>query len=277
MDPTPFTDPLLERLRAVDPAVGRDAPTVPAREQVARARQRRTARRTRRIGAGGALLACGVTLALALAPSGGIGDRGVLLRVVQAATPPAHSIVVIDTVARFGNFPSSTVREHARTWLLMNAHGQIAAYRWLVLQASRASYTGIDAIGNARRTRQFNPRTGHVRVFGGRSVPGTAFAVQLPRFLRSAAIGRPAHGRLERQGDEFVYTAALRVEQGWRELRELRFDRKTYAATGLRALDSKRIHGRLVSVGNIQRVLSRRTLPDTPANRRFLRLRGPRR
>src|SRR6185436_7965091 len=90
-------DPLLERLRALDPAARDGAVRLPTREQVARAHRRRVARRARRLSAAGALTALLAVVGLNLAPSGGPNDRGLLARAAQAATLPARSIVVIES------------------------------------------------------------------------------------------------------------------------------------------------------------------------------------
>jgi hypothetical protein len=282
-------DPLLERLRAADPVARGGEPAVPARERVTAARRRRRARRARRLGGAGALTALAGMVALVLVDGGGapLGRDGILLRAAQAAALPRHAIVVIDSEQRIES-PGASSTERYMTWLRTSANGRIAGYRQLVTAASgeRVPPVGLDSTGPGdgngapQLDRVYDPTTGRTRSFPAlSSFPSTAFAVEVHQLLVAARANARAH-IVKRDGYLLYESRALlrrgaRFPGGLLSMREVRLDPKTYAPFFERYSERWRDHGQARSWGSSERVISRRTLPDTPANRRLLTLRGP--
>ena len=287
MDTGISDDPLLARLRAADPAALLSDPAIPAREQVAAARRRRGARRARRLSGAGALATCAAVLGLALAPGGGPGgsDRGVLLRAAEA-TLPAKSILRIETVTRYAG-RGATATQRRIAWVLAGAGGRPLRVRTLYLGGSGP---GVPAAGSelvspgsadgAFRVESYDPATDTARVdvVPARG-PLELGVLQVASLLRVAAHARGGQGTVRRTQGAVVY-AAEQVDRprGAKYANSARLqvwlDPKTSTWTRLRQ------EHRVLAPGETsrfydERVISRRTLPDTPANRRFLRLRGP--
>ena len=126
-------DPLLERLRAADPAAGLDASARPARERVIAARRRRGARRLRRLTASCMVASFAFALAFAATPGGDHGAGGVLLRASEASSLPSSSIVIIDASLTLVTSTTHVV-QRSTTWMETTSSGKLKATRWLVTE-----------------------------------------------------------------------------------------------------------------------------------------------
>jgi hypothetical protein len=277
-------DPLLERLRAADPAARSGVPAIPSREQVVAARRRRSASRSRRLGATGALTALAAALAFALAPGGGPSDHGFLLRAANAAALPANAIVVLDSelIAR----GDQRFDQRRTFWLLTSRTGRIIRFRTLVRRTTGTDIpapVGTEETGfsdRPGRLRSYDPVTRRVRVTRPVTVePTTLFASEVPKLLAVARKMRGAH--IVRRNGLVAYFARA-VERSSRRTHiaggsvrsthEVLLNPETYAPYFDRTTE---VYGNGAVHDVAERMISRRTLPDTPANRRFLRLRGP--
>jgi hypothetical protein len=281
-------DPLLERLRAADPAARDGGRSLPARERVDAARRRRSARRARRLGGVGALATLAAVVAATLAPGGEsrLGRNGILLRAAEASALPRHAIVVIDSEFRLEGSGGYTARY--TTWLRTSPGGRIAGYRQLVTGTSGRTpppvgldFTGPgDGNGKRQYDRVYNPKMGRTQSFATRSsFPSTAFAVEVHRLLVAAR--RNPRARIERHPGYVAYESRALLHRGVRFpgglhlRREVRLDPKTYTPYFERSTERWRDHGKPGFTGSDERVIRRRTLPDTATNRRLLVLRGP--
>jgi hypothetical protein len=277
-------DPLLERLRAADP--GRARPRTPGsgRARVVVAYRRRRARRARGLGVACTVVAVAAVLALDLGPTG-TSDSSILPRAVEAATLPAHSIVVVDSELTFDRRVATGSSEHyverMTTWLLTTRDGHLARFRQLITDARGAAPAapGTEEVApsdHAGTSRRYDPRAGRSTTLGRsvRGVPTTAFALRVRRLLQ-AARSKPGL-ELVRRGAFVALDWNDRVSRFETTADEIRFDPRTYAPVSHRF--SRRFRdeaGRIDRATVLERILSRHTLPDTPANRRLLLLRGP--
>jgi hypothetical protein len=276
-------DDLLTRLRAADPAAGLDPRHAIDRAAVTRARRRRAAAR----GGTVAAVALAATLALALAPSGGTRHGGaplaerIVARAVAASDLPERSIVVIDSDVTV----PGELHENRTTWVQMSGDGRPLAVRSLITSASGAhvaagaeDVTSTDADGGST-LQQFDPTTGKVTTTpGGRETPSVVFEARAllvraqagdkdVRLVGEETIGGRRAYRLIVTG---VQEPAIRGDHD-----ELLVDTETYAPLELRKhSEGTAVDGKPYTYDLSERIVSRRTLPDTAANRALLRLHG---
>ncbi len=268
-------DPLLARLRAADPATrlsGRDA----NHPRLAGMLRQRAARRRRRVAASGGLLALAATLALALAPSDRPDGSSLLVRAVQASELPRGSIVVIDNITTFDGRS-----ERQTSWVLTAPNGRRLVQRTRQTAADPGGvpvgYEEVSThLSHHPHLSVYNPLTGEVSVSKGVEVsPRSAFVFSAHKMLLNAqAQGARATrvriviapGTAPRDVVQVSYVVYRTTR------RTLTFDAKTFQPLLFRLGDPHRPPSRSDS---IDRIVSERILPDTPHNRRFLRLRGP--
>jgi hypothetical protein len=273
-------DPLLERLRAADPAAGLDASARPARERVLAARRRRGARRLRRLAASGTVASLALALAFAAAPGGDRGTGGVLVRAVEASSLPPSSIVVIDSSLRLASSTTHVV-QRSTTWMQTTPSGKLKATRWLVTGTDSPDFAPVDTEATSPGAhpgllRSYDPRTERISVLkvGAVFPPAATFVVRVKRLL-SAAQRDPSRVRLSRRRGA-IRVESISVKPTGTSTREVWLDPQTYIPFRERRSERERdLHGRPVFLQTDLRVISRRTLPDTPENRRLLALRGP--
>ena len=199
---------------------------------------------------------------------------------------------MLETVKSVGSSGYGITRTRETTWLRTSRSGRIIAYRTRLTSASgkKPAHIGTEtafdltecgprdptAVGGNCTRLTYDPSTGKtstLRLLDAK--PSTAFAVQAARAVRQAQ-HRP-HVRIVQRAD-YVAISHRRVEDhgGLRETREWRLDPKTYEPFFTRQDSTTRIDGRRVASYFSERVLSRRELPDTVANRRFLKCAAPR-
>jgi hypothetical protein len=265
-------------------------PAAPARARVVAARRRRAARR---LGAVGALGAAVAALALNLGPGGGPDDRGILARAASAATQPPGSIVVLDTELRTrGRFKPSphaahqqtvVTRQRSRTWIETSRDGRIVRFRQLITDSDgdEAPPVGLEETAPSQRPglpRTYDPRTRRTTVLRRPATeePSSSFALRVPKTLADAS--RDPRARLTHRDGRLVYRTSLTQHSRLGEVRIFRvllLDPETYRPYLSRVVERSREDGKPAYFARTERILARRTLPDTPANRRFLALRGP--
>jgi hypothetical protein len=284
-----LTDPLIDRLRAADPYAAPEALPPLDRARIAGLHRRRAARRRLRAGAAGGALALAAMLAVALGPSGGPSDTAILVRAVQASELPANSIVRIESVIEDRDLqdPGLDYERRFTTWLRTSARGALLSYRQRITgDTDPRAVIGFEQVGTpigarSARARSYNPRTGEIASYPRLTLPSTVFAVKVHALLSAARAGRghrvitirsAGHGHttirvLERFG---TTSFASTVRQ-----RDFTLDTTTYRPLAFTDYVRNRYKGRLYSGRLTERIVGERTLPDTPRNRRFLRLGGP--
>jgi hypothetical protein len=114
-------------------------------------------------------------------------------------------------------------------------------------------------------------------------LPNTAFAARIRKFLRAVRAPR-SKAQISRR-DGYVAVTSRSVshaagiqgdrQRGLHSSTELRLQPRTYAPLLMRNNEYFYRGGKRLFTNLTERIVSRRTLPDTPANRRLLELRGP--
>ena len=231
-------------------------------------------------------MALGVTLALALAPSGGGSGapvaNEVVARAAAASDLPERSIVAITSDVDV----NATLHERRTTWVRLSGDGRPLGVRSLITAASGGTarpgvedVTTTGADGHSQ-LQQFNPTTGKVTTTrDGQQTPPLVFEAHAllvraqsgDREIRLAGEetvgGRRAYRLIVTGADE-------PAEHGDRD--ELLVDADTYAPLELRRhSEGLDVYGKPFVYDYVERIVGRRTLPDTAANREQLRLRGP--
>ncbi len=271
-------DPLLARVRAADPLGERALRTDLDRPRADAARRRHASRRLRRLGASGCMLALAATLAFALAPSSGPDGSTILVRAVQASEPPPNSILA---VVADESLNGQTVRFH--TWVRTSATGRLLDTRLFRTSTSRRfrAMDGEDRVDhlNAQGVRilqAYDPRTkriltgrNHVDVlalFGQYRIDAHQLLARAHKLGQHVDVG----ARVARAG-RAVYPVRLGSAIGPGHVRiaggRMLIDAATYKPVEF----STTVQGTTYT----ERVVSEHVLPDTPQNRRFLRMHGP--
>jgi hypothetical protein len=271
-------DPLIARVHAADPLARRTLRTDLDRPRVHAAGRRHARRRLRRFAASGGALAVAATAAVALAPTSSPDGASILVRAVQASEPPPNSILAVVSEQ---TVDSRTLRVY--TWVRTSARGRLLDTRVLRENAShgfdvakaedRVGYTNADGV---KILRVYWPRTKQTLTTRNHADD----IVQLGVFLhdahavlaRARKLGERVDvgARVARAGRD-VYPVRMGPAIGPDNVHiqggEMLIDAKTYKPLAFKLS----IEGTTAS----ERVLSERVLPDTPQNRRFLKLRGP--
>lgn len=301
-------DPLITRLRAADPdpdpGLGRGADDPqPDRPRLERALQRRSGRRRRGFAITAPALGACAAAAFALAPAGSPGLAQVLDRATAATAPPPNAIVVIRSRIE-GRFWS---QENGRTGLSrdetgvvrLNGEGKPLDVRTLQTRrwssedgngrpgAEDVTHYAVAGEVAGAESQRYDPATGKtVTERNSASVPRLAFDAH--RLLAAARSGR-TDARLEGEatiGGHRTYRLVIAnldgesAVPGIEDRTELYVDTTTYEAVEYRTSSKGRAQiagrqGPAFTSETTQRVLSWQQLPDTPANRRLLQLRGP--
>lgn len=299
-------DPLIARLRAADPDPeprhGTDAHP-PVRLPLERRLRQRSGRRRRGFAiAAPALGACAVAV-FALAPAGSPALAQIVDRAAAATAPPTNAIVVIRSRIE-GAFWSA---EKGRTGLSqdetgvvrLNADGAPLDLRTLQTRtwnsedgegrpgAEDVTHYAVAGQVAGAESQRYDPETGRTTTEkDSASVPRLVFDAH--RLLAAARSGR-ADVRLDGEatiGDRRTYRLVIAnldgepPVPGIEDRTELYVDTTTYEAVEYRTSSKghAQIGGRqggAFTNETTQRVLSWKQLPDTPANRRLLQLRGP--
>ena len=275
-------DDLMTRLRAADPAAALDPRATLDRGAVMRARRRRAAAR----GGAVATVALGVTLALALAPSGGSGGppvaSDVVARAAAASDLPQRSIVAITSDVDV----NGTLHERRTTWVRLSGDGRPLGVRSLITAASGGSarpgvedVTTTGADGHSL-LQQFDPATGKVTsTRDGQQSPPLVFQTHalLVRAQSGDRVVRLAGEETVggRRAYRLIVTGADEpAEHGDRD--ELLVDAETYTPLELRKhSEGLDVNGKPFVYDYVERIVGQRTLPDNAANREQLRLHGP--
>lgn len=299
-------DPLIARLRAADPDPqprpgSGDSP--PARLPLERRLRQRSGRRRRGFAiAAPALGACAVAV-FALAPAGSPALAQIVDRAAAATAPPPNTIVLIRSRID-GRFWSE---EKGRTGLSLDetgvvrldAEGEPLDLRTLQTRTWNSEdgdgrpgvedvthYAVAGKVGGAE-TQSYDPATGKTTTEKSvAAVPRLVFDAH--RLLAAARSGH-ADVRLDGEvtiGDHRTYRLVIANLDGEPQVpgiedrTELYVDTTTYEAVEYRTSSKGHAQisgrqGQAFTSELTQRVLSWQQLPDTPANRRLLELRGP--
>ncbi|WP_205696554.1 hypothetical protein [Conexibacter sp. SYSU D00693] len=287
--PADLDDPILDRVRAADPAHA----TPPGgrahagRQAVVAARRRRSVARA---GAGGAgsLLAVGALAAvLSLSPAGEQGLDALVVRAAEASAPPPSSVVrvVSEVDVRWtGSQGPGGLSQRKVVWVRVGPDGRARDVRELV---TRADGEGVEPVDETTTYgpdgpvhRSFDPSTGRTRTERGmRQVPSLVFRAH--ELLRLARDGR---GEVRDAGTTVVDGRTVqrltvtgiqeRPVPGDRE--ELLVDALTGDPVGRTSHSAGRdVHGDPFTWDLTERVVSHDVLPDDPTTARQLTLRGP--
>jgi hypothetical protein len=280
-------DPLLERVRAADPTVGDVVPAGIDLARISALRRAEAARRRRRGVLGTVTLAVLLATVALVLPLGGRGpsDDSILLDAAQASELPPNSIVVVERLLTSRSSVGGFRARHI-SWLRTSASGRVLTWRDRTVSATDAAMRLADA--SSGRTRDGAPymttydwRTRHAtRIVNAQLVAPDLLATQMRRYVTAArssgrhtTIDGPATIDGRRVYRIHITTRSAPRE---REARELVIDARTFKPLAMhydsykRALDNKPAFLHVT-----ERILSERTLPDTPRNRRFLRAGGP--
>jgi len=295
MSPEPHYDELIMRLRRADPtahdnpAAGRDPDT--ARAAVAAARARRGARGRRGVGAGvgglaalatAAVVAFGATTAGPVDAKPRVGQ--IVARAAQATDPQPNTIVMIDSVRAVswsGGDADGGIRQRTTAFVLLDRDGRVVANRSLRTEGDTA--VGLDEVtrreGGIPVLERYDPVTRETtRTERAWMVPSPVFDAHrlFVRAQRGDArmrlLGQTAVG--ERRAWRLLVTGADEEPlDGDRD--ELLVDVSTYEPLELRRHSEMTKAGERYTHDSSERVVDYRVLPDTPANRELLKLRGP--
>lgn len=289
-------DPLLVALRAADPAAAlADVP--PDRVAVRRALQRQRPPRWRVPAVVVPALAAAAVGVFVLIPSGGPGVAQIVARAAAATAPPPHTIVAVRSRIE-GRFWSaedgrSSLLTESSGWVRLAADGRPTDVR----SVKTSSRDDPDSVGAESVTRYARPGT----VAGAVSRRYDPVTGRTTDEQDSAEVPRlvfDAHRLLERarRGEASVRLDGEATVDGHRTYRlvveerdpeldaagivdrtELYVDTTTFDAVRYRSTSEGR-----TSPGGVpfrseltEQVLDWQALPDTPANRRLLELRGP--
>lgn len=289
-------DPLIASLRAADPAAS--LPDVPPdRAAVRRALRRRRGPRWQVPALAVPALAAVAAGAFVLAPSGGPGLAQIVERAAAATAPPSHTIIAVRSriEGRFWNAEDGRTSLATETtgWVRVAADGKPTDVRSLQTSSrndpdsvgaeSTTSYARPGAVAGAV-SRNYDPKTGRTtQEQDSAEVPRMVFDAH--RLLERARRGTTT---VRLDGEATVdghRTYRLVIEDpdpeiaaaGIVDRTELYVDTTTFAAVQYRTTSEGR-----TSPGGVpfrselsERVLDWRALPDTPANRKLLQLRGP--
>jgi hypothetical protein len=266
-------DPLLERLRAADPAQTLRGPATD-RPRIAAALRRRTARRRLRAGSAVAVLALVATLATIVAPSGTPSYSSIVARAAQAATPPPGAILAVDAVIEIDG-----MRVRQRSWQRATAAGKPLTLRVVRIRSTDpreptgSEYvSGVDASGMPF-TRRYDPSNGEALVRNVGTSEGYLSVDRLYAVGRRASRHALVRTTIDGHSAYRLLTTRIRGRAGSRWRSEVFVDAKTFRLLAWR--EEARTPGSHALFRASVHVLSERKLPDTPQNRRLLRLRGP--
>jgi hypothetical protein len=279
--PAQIHDPLMERMRRADPTREILMRADVDRGRTRSARRRRAARRGAALGSAAGFAALLATLTFALGPVGEHGRGSLILEAGKAAELPPSSIVVVDSVATF-RYPQSSFSFRHVTVFRISATGRLLATRDFVRSASDPSLLRDLSFSYVRGrpvTTIYDPRTGRVQRANETFTSPSFFAIRVEQLLASARAGRT---RARVSGPTTVGgRSAFRIRLSppsrgtLRPRQELLIDAKTHRASVLSEDVTGTLRGKPYFSHSSQRVLSQRTLPDTPHNRRILNVRVP--
>ncbi len=278
--PAPIHDPLMERMRRADPTAGLAARADVDRARTRTARRRRAARRGAAVGGAAGFVALLATFAFALGPAGERGSS-LIVEAGKAAELPPSSIVVFDSVLAYAA-PDLAFRVHQTSVLRISPTGRVLAIRNVVRSATDPKAVedeSFSIVGGHPVMTVYDPHTGRVLRHEERGIPVDGFAIRVERLLASARARRTrarvaGHATVGGRG---VYRIELTPPHaaGLQTRDELLIDAVTHKPIVLRDEVTGTLRGKPYFQHSTERVLSQRTLPDTPRNRRILDLHTP--